>query len=34
MMLSGTVVTDLLPSSELNTCLVLETLGAETGALQ
>ena len=34
MMLSGTVVTDLLPSSELNTCLVLETLGAETGTLQ
>jgi hypothetical protein len=33
-MLSRAVVPDLLPSSELNTCLVLKALGPETGALQ
>jgi hypothetical protein len=34
MVISRTVVADLLASSELNTCLVLEALGTETGAPQ
>jgi hypothetical protein len=33
-MVSGAVVADLLPSSELNTGLVLEAFGPETGALK
>jgi hypothetical protein len=34
MVISWTVVADLLPSRELNTCLVLKAFGPETGALQ